>query len=140
MLSSCKQILKQCLKAHKNILTYAALVVFLVFWYTFFGCPLKWATGIPCAGCGMTRAVLALLRGDLRSALYFHPLVFVLPVIACVYLCRKHISQKAQYILVALMLSLFTAVYFYRLLSGSETVSIHLDEGAIFRLCKLIFK
>jgi hypothetical protein len=39
--------------------------------------------GIPCPGCGLTRATLALLRGDVASALHFHPLVFVLaPVFA----------------------------------------------------------
>lgn len=41
-------------------------------------CPLASAFGIPCPGCGLTRATLALLRGDLRSALHFHPLVWLL--------------------------------------------------------------
>ncbi len=31
-------------------------------------------TGLPCPGCGMTRGVLALLGGDVRAALAFHPL------------------------------------------------------------------
>lgn len=34
--------------------------------------------GIPCPGCGLTRATLALLRGDVALAYHFHPLVFVL--------------------------------------------------------------
>jgi hypothetical protein len=33
---------------------------------------------IPCPGCGMTRATLALLHGDLSSALAFHPLSIVI--------------------------------------------------------------
>jgi hypothetical protein len=34
--------------------------------------------GVPCPGCGLTRATLALLHGDLRAALRFHPLVWLL--------------------------------------------------------------
>jgi hypothetical protein len=41
-------------------------------------CPLAGVLGIPCPGCGLTRATLAALHGDLRGALRLHPLVFVL--------------------------------------------------------------
>jgi hypothetical protein len=46
-------------------------------------CPLAGSFGIPCPGCGLTRATLALLHGDVRSALRFHPLVLlVAPLVA----------------------------------------------------------
>jgi hypothetical protein len=41
-------------------------------------CPTATLFGIPCPGCGLTRATLALFRGDVGAALHFHPLVFVL--------------------------------------------------------------
>jgi hypothetical protein len=41
-------------------------------------CPLASTFGVPCPGCGLTRATLALLHGNLRSALHFHPLVLLL--------------------------------------------------------------
>jgi hypothetical protein len=41
-------------------------------------CPTALFLGIPCPGCGLTRATLALLHGDIAAALHFHPLVFVL--------------------------------------------------------------
>lgn len=51
-------------------------------------CPLAGLLGIPCPSCGLTRASLALLRGELRSALSIHPAVlpvlFYLAVAACV--------------------------------------------------------
>lgn len=43
-------------------------------------CPLRFATGLPCAGCGMTRAFVALAHGRLQHALTFNllaPLLFV---------------------------------------------------------------
>jgi hypothetical protein len=41
-------------------------------------CPLALFAGIPCPGCGLTRATIALFHGDLGGALRFHPLVLVL--------------------------------------------------------------
>jgi hypothetical protein len=35
-------------------------------------CPFRAATGLPCPGCGLSRAMVALLRGDWRTALAFH--------------------------------------------------------------------
>lgn len=36
-------------------------------------CPFAELTGLPCPGCGMTRAFLAMARGDWSSALRLHP-------------------------------------------------------------------
>jgi hypothetical protein len=41
-------------------------------------CPTAVFLGLPCPGCGLTRATLALGRGDLGEALRLHPLVLVL--------------------------------------------------------------
>ena len=44
-------------------------------------CPFANLLGIPCPGCGMTRATLALLSGDVSLALAFQPLIgLVLPL------------------------------------------------------------
>ncbi|MCF6310824.1 MAG: DUF2752 domain-containing protein [Verrucomicrobiales bacterium] len=41
-------------------------------------CPLKTLTDIPCPGCGGTRAVLALSKGDIAQAFLFNPLTTLL--------------------------------------------------------------
>lgn len=46
-------------------------------------CPMATVTGIPCPGCGLTRATLALVRGDFARAFALHPLS---PVLAPLYL------------------------------------------------------
>jgi hypothetical protein len=35
-------------------------------------CPMKAATGVPCPGCGLTRAIAALFRGDVSASLRMH--------------------------------------------------------------------
>lgn len=45
-------------------------------------CPIKSTFGIECPGCGMQRAFIALLRGDLSGSLHYHaaliPFLFTL--------------------------------------------------------------
>jgi hypothetical protein len=41
-------------------------------------CPTASLLGVPCPGCGLTRATLALLHGNVSRALELHPLVFLL--------------------------------------------------------------
>lgn len=44
-------------------------------------CPTRGLLGIPCPGCGLTRATQAILVGDLHGMLHFHPLApIVTPV------------------------------------------------------------
>lgn len=43
-------------------------------------CPFALMTGTACPGCGMTRAAGYLIRGDLSSALRYHPLVMLVVV------------------------------------------------------------
>lgn len=41
--------------------------------HTFVGCPSKLLLHIPCPGCGMTRATLCLLQGDILLAVWYNP-------------------------------------------------------------------
>jgi len=41
-------------------------------------CPTAGLLGLPCPGCGLTRATLLLLQGEFAQALAFHPLVIPL--------------------------------------------------------------
>ena len=41
-------------------------------------CPFKALTGIPCPGCGMTRAILSITKGDFQGAFGYNPFSFFL--------------------------------------------------------------
>lgn len=102
--------------------------------YLSFGCPVRLLTGVACPGCGMTRAVLALLRLDIGLAIEMHPLVFLLPVAAAVYLLRRRIPKKAMTALCISALVLLTAVYFVRLNGQSDIVYADFESGLIYKI------
>lgn len=57
------------------------IIISALFAFSYFiGCPIRLITGMPCPSCGMTRAYISLLNGDLPKAFYFHPLFFLLPI------------------------------------------------------------
>jgi hypothetical protein len=62
-------------------------------------CPFFRVTGIPCPGCGLTRAVILLLKGDLQASLRFHAFAPVLLLTALalilVLLLPRSITQPA---------------------------------------------
>jgi uncharacterized protein DUF2752 len=62
-------------------------------------CPFFRLTGIPCPGCGLTRAVILLLKGDFRASLRFHAFapIFLLAAVAfiLVLILPKSIIQPA---------------------------------------------
>lgn len=62
-----------------TLLIFAALYFFA--WLTDFECVYLKYFHIICPGCGMTRAVRALLELDLAAAWRFHPMVFSMPVV-----------------------------------------------------------
>ena len=44
-------------------------------------CPTKWALGIPCPGCGMTRATSLLFKGDIVAAITMNPNILIALVV-----------------------------------------------------------
>ena len=108
--------------------------------FTGIGCPIRFLTGVSCAGCGMTRAVRALLVPDIAAAFRFHPLVFLLPPAAALMIFRNRIPKKAADGAAALFIFLFLAVYLIRLSDpAQEIVSFHPERGLWFRIIRRIF-
>ena len=103
-------------------------------------CPIRFLTGISCAGCGMTRAWISLLRLDLSAAVSFHPL-FWLPIpAAALFLLRRRIPKRIVNTAMWVMIALFLAVYVLRLISSEDTVAVFSPkEGLIWRMASGLF-
>ena len=106
-----------------------------------FGCPIKFLTGISCAGCGMTRAWICLIHLDIKGAYYYHPL-FILPMVYLfIFLFQERISRKIFKFLVVIGVVIFATVYILRLLNPDDiVVNINIKEGFIYKVYQFILQ
>lgn len=118
----------------------AVSLVYLFFHIAGIGCPIRFFTGISCPGCGMTRAVLALLRLDFAAAFYYHPLVYVLPIAFLDFLFQKRIPYKFYKILIFTFIGFFVTIYIVRLCDSMDSVvQFQPEQGFVFRAVQYIF-
>ncbi|WP_086329406.1 DUF2752 domain-containing protein [Candidatus Enterococcus mansonii] len=54
-------------------------------------CIFKHTFGVPCPGCGMTRAFIHLFHLDFKEAFYYHPLFWLVPIVFGIFLFRKKV-------------------------------------------------
>ncbi|MDR1801653.1 MAG: DUF2752 domain-containing protein [Lachnospiraceae bacterium] len=57
-------------------------------------CPVYTFTGIPCPGCGLTRAGKLLLHGDLDGAFHMHPFIYGVAFILIALFISRYVIQK----------------------------------------------
>lgn len=103
---------------NRHILYFAVICLF-IFIITYFniGCPFLRLFGIPCPTCGVTRAAISLIKGDLKGYWEYHPLA--VPMIFSVLLMlhiRKFKHQREIYVFVVSVLLLNLGLYIIRFL------------------------
>lgn len=91
----------------------------MIIYYFDIGCLFYKVFGIPCAGCGMTRAFIAALHLDFQSAFKFHPLVFITPFMTGVFIFSDRFEKKHLIIFWPIVVLLFIYVYFIKLFGTS---------------------
>ena len=98
-------------------------------------CPSDHLFGIPCPMCGLTRAILSAIQGDLRMSFYYHPLwpLIVIAVAAYVlyYFGFIRISAGKFRLLAAFLIICIVSCFIYRHVTGSPIVKIH-PESCFF--------
>lgn len=124
----------------------AVIAVYAAFHILGIGCPIRWITGISCAGCGMTRAYLSLLHLDIRQAFIYHPLFWSVPMVLLVLILRKaeKIPERAADFILYFTAFLFVILYFVRLFDPADTVvTARPGEGLIGKafsaVCRMLF-
>lgn len=120
------------------ILVGVVIVYCLFLTVTGIGCPIKYLTGVSCAGCGMSRAYMALLRGDWAEAFRCHPLFILPPIVVILIYNKKAIKPVIYKSSLTLVIIAFIAVYLYRLIGGNdEIVVFDPQNGLILRVIQL---
>lgn len=114
-------------------------VVILAAYYWCIGCPFRFFLGLPCLGCGMTRAWGRILRGDILGAFYFHPLWGCPPLFIICFLWLRPKHRRLYRAVVLVMLLLFVGTFVIRLLAHSPVVAIDYTNGILYKLIMSIF-
>ncbi|RHM13922.1 DUF2752 domain-containing protein [Lachnospira eligens] len=122
-----------------EVITSVTAVVVLYVILESFGvtCPIKYITGISCAGCGMSRAWIALLHFNIHEAFMYHPLFFLPPVVVIVMLLKSKINIKFYKIFMFTMAGAFVIVYLYRMFIGTgDIVVFEPQNNILFRIIR----
>lgn len=122
-------------RIHVKPLLFVMGAVFILFFYK---CPFRYIWGVPCPGCGMTRALYALLRLRFIEAWNYHPLVYlVFPAVIIMMLRitgRYHFDKQIRNVLLWITAIIFIAVYIMRICAGDGILYINLSEGLVWRM------
>lgn len=99
-------------------------IAWLVLYLLDIGCVFRLMTGIPCPGCGMTRAWLAALRLDFAAAFAYHPLFWAVPIAFVLAFVREEMAsgkvKRGIDIVVVTLCVLVIAVWIVRLVNPAD--------------------
>lgn len=125
-------------KYHKEPICISAAVIAVCFILAIFNvpiCPSKVFLGIPCPGCGITRACLSALQFDFAAAFSYNPMWVTLPfaLIAYLVLSVKDKDKAANGFAIGYLV-IFIAVYVYRVIfTDSPVVAWDIESGLLYR-------
>lgn len=128
-------------KNTKRILFLLIILLFLLFlWFVGYQCPLFFFLGIPCPFCGMTRAFLCALNGDILRAFYYQPLWPVVLFIMVIFVLSKtkiiHLSDKVINNGAFIIGILFLLCFIIRHLTHSPIVEIDFTKSFLYSIKK----
>lgn len=124
------------------IITITIYILFLRI--THIGCPIRWFTGVPCPGCGLTRSCLAYLNLDFKAAFEYHALTpIVIPSFAYIFFGKRPLfkSYKNEKIFFALLVSITLIYYIIRLFFiKNDIIYIDFSRSFMVKLYKTVKK
>lgn len=106
------------IKNMKTAILFIFLYLFVNRRFFYSGCLWVTVTGFPCPSCGLTRAGLALLRGEFQKAWEIHPFIYAIAALGLLFGIYRYILQKNQKVFVKCLIALILGMlifYFYRM-------------------------
>ncbi|AIY83575.1 MAG: DUF2752 domain-containing protein [Clostridium baratii] len=107
-------------------------------------CIIRTLIGIPCPGCGMTRAWIEAINLNFYEAFKFHPLFLLAPILIILIIIRgeKCIDKYTKYVDVSIVviIVLFLGVYAFRMyMYFPNEVPMNINkESVLFKAVNLI--
>lgn len=104
----------------KEILALLALLLAYALIPYLFGqqnCIFKAIFGLPCPGCGMTRAWISAIKFNFADAFFFHPLFWILPIALVLWLGFRIKDMEVPNCLIYGFIALMLVVYVVRMLT-----------------------
>ena len=132
---------KDILDRVKLLLVIAVVVILLA--VSGIGCPVRFLFGIPCPGCGITRACMAALRGEFADAFRWHPL-FPVAVASMLYIIlgKRPLfgSSRTESVFLVTFSVAMVIIWLIRVFFGEYLGIFDLDsgEGYVIELIKQI--
>lgn len=128
------------MKNRKQYLFYLLIVLLII--SCVYKCPYSLLFGIPCPGCGMTRAFFALAQGNVKDAFYYHPL-FPLVILLSIgwllnYFKLISITQKQKDLILWTSIFLFIITYLIRIYLGSDVLNFDFHSSLLYQLFRYI--
>lgn len=120
----------------KNLIMLIAAV--FIFYFLGSGCPQQALFGISCLGCGMTRAYIQLLHGNVKGAFFYHPAFWSVPIAAIVLFFHNKIPKKLFYAILIFIFLFFLFVYLYRLSIHDPVLRFDIREGWFYKVWKCL--
>lgn len=125
------------------ILLHAGIAAFAWFYMATLGCPLKHFFGISCPSCGMARAHMAILHGDIHAAFAAHPLFWLAIPLIFLFLhsgvFNFHISKKMLSVIGIAAIILLLVVYLLRVFVFHDPiVQPDFEHSILYRFIELV--
>ena len=113
------------------------IVLVIIIMTTCYKCPSRFLVGIPCPGCGMTRALIALCTLDIEQAMYYHPLCVMVVVIGLIlaldYWKVINVSKKIRTGILFTGGIAMIVIFIWRIRNGSPVVAIDFENSILYK-------
>lgn len=142
-------MLKEYLKIFTNFIKKAwliliALIAYILLTNHFFhtSCPIKLIFGLPCPGCGMSRACLSALSFHFIKAFKYHAFFIMIPILAFVIIFKERPNINKIYkskIFWIILLILFIAYFIMRMIIIRPEIPLdYYENNLVFKIKKFI--